>query len=134
MDILKKIETISGKEVDKVKTSITTINNELKKRGKYFNPLANSKKDNKGGVYIPDSMAINNNTALALQVSKTFKSVDDNIYYNEAMKKVPLGKPVWSYWVSSHFGKRTDPFNSKSARHKGIDLASNKGNKVKTMA
>ena len=134
MDILKKIETISGKEVDKVKTSITTINNELKKRGKYFNPLANSKKDNKGGVYIPDSMAINNNTALAQQVSKTFKSVDDNIYYNEAMKKVPLGKPVWSYWVSSHFGKRTDPFNSKSARHKGIDLASNKGNKVKTMA
>jgi murein DD-endopeptidase MepM/ murein hydrolase activator NlpD len=134
MDILKKIESISGKEVDKVKTSITTINKELKKRGKYFNPLANSKKDNKGGVYIPDSIAINNNQALAQQISKTFKSVDDNIYYNEAMKKVPLGKPVWSYWVSSHFGKRTDPFNSKSATHKGIDLASNKGNKVKTMA
>lgn len=134
LDILKKIETLSGKEVDKVKTSITTINKELKKRGKYFNPLANSKKDNKGGIYVPDSMVINNNKPLALQVSKTFKSVDDNIYYNEIMKKVPLGKPVWSYWVSSHFGKRSDPFNSKRATHKGIDLASNKGNKVRTMA
>ena len=50
------------------------------------------------------------------------------------MKKIPLGKPVWSYWLSSPFGKRSDPFNSKSARHKGVDLASNKGNKVKTMA
>lgn len=134
LDILKKIEILSGKEVDKVKTSITTINKELKKRGKYFNPLANSKKDNKGGIYVPDSMVIDNNKPLALQVSKTFKSVDDNIYYNEIMKKIPLGKPVWSYWVSSHFGKRSDPFNSKRATHKGIDLASNKGNKVRTMA
>lgn len=134
LDILQKMETLSGKEVDKIKTSITTVNNELKKRGKYFNPLANSKKDNKGGIYLPDNIAINNNEALSNQVSKTFKIVDDNIYYNEIMKKVPLGKPVWSYWVSSHFGKRNDPFNSKRATHKGIDLASNKGNKVRTMA
>lgn len=134
LDILKKVEELSGKEVDKIKTSITSVNKELKKRGKYFNPLANSKKDNKGGIYIPDSLAINNNQLLSNQVSKTFESVDNNVYYNEAMKKVPLGKPVWSYWLSSPFGKRKDPFNSKSARHKGVDLASNKGNKVKTMA
>ena len=50
------------------------------------------------------------------------------------MKSVPLGKPVWSYWVSSPFGHRSDPFNKKSAIHKGVDLASNKGNKIKTMA
>ncbi|MBQ8751374.1 MAG: peptidoglycan DD-metalloendopeptidase family protein [Alphaproteobacteria bacterium] len=134
MDILKKIEELSGKEVDKIKTSISTVNQELKKRGKYFNPLANSKKDNKGGVYVPDSIALSSNENLAQQVNKTFSLIDDVTYYNEAMKKIPLGKPVWSYWLSSPFGKRSDPFNSKSARHKGVDLASNKGNKVKTMA
>ena len=105
LDILKKVEELSGKEVDKIKTSITSVNKELKKRGKYFNPLANSKKDNKGGIYIPDSLAINYNQLLSNQVSKTFESIDNNVYYNEAMKKVPLGKPVWSYWLSSPFGK-----------------------------
>ena len=134
VELLKKVETISNKEIDNMKSSITTINKEIKKRGKYFNPLANSKKDNKGGVYIPDNLAISSNQVLSIQTTKTFDSLEDNMYYKEILKKIPLGKPVWSYWLSSPFGKRKDPFNSKSARHKGVDLASNKGNKIKTMA
>ena len=134
MNLESKVEDISLKEMDKVKNTLNTVNKELKKRGKYFNPLANSKKDNKGGVFIPDSLTIPQNEALVKQATNTFKLVDDSIYYSKAIQKVPLGKPVWSYWVSSPFGRRSDPFNSKSARHKGIDLASNKGNKVKTMA
>ncbi|MBR5154207.1 MAG: peptidoglycan DD-metalloendopeptidase family protein [Alphaproteobacteria bacterium] len=134
VDILKRIESLSGKEMDKIKTSITTINKELKKRNKYFNPLANSKKDSKGGVFVPDNLGVLQSGELSLQATKTFKAVEDNIYYADVVKRVPIGKPVWSYWVSSHFGKRSDPFNSKSATHKGIDLASNKGNKIKTMA
>lgn len=134
LDVLKKIETISDKELDKVKSSISTVNAELKKRGKYFNPLANSKKDNKGGVFVPDSVSVLENDELSKQAVETFSSLENNLYYKEVMKKVPLGKPVWSYWLSSPFGKRKDPFNSKSARHKGVDLASNTGNKIKTMA
>lgn len=134
MDILKRIETLSGKEMDKIKNSITTVNKELKKRNKYFNPLANSKKDSKGGLFVPDSLSFYSNKELPIQAGATFKAIEDSIYYNDVIKKVPLGKPVWSYWVSSHFGTRSDPFNTKRARHKGIDLASNKGNKVKTMA
>ncbi len=134
MDILKKVETISNKEIDKIRTSISGINGELKKRGKYFNPLANSKKNNRGGLYVPDNPAIGQNEELMKQVMRTFEAVDDNSYYQEALKRIPLGKPVWTYWLSSPFGKRADPFNTKSARHKGVDLASNKGNKVKSMA
>lgn len=134
LDILKKVETISNKEIDKVKTSISTVNAELKKRGKYFNPLANSKKDNRGGTFVPDNPALGQNEELLRQAEKAFGAIDDNMYYQEAIKKMPLGKPVWTYWLSSPFGKRTDPFNAKSATHKGVDLASNKGNKVKTMA
>ena len=134
MEILKKVEDVSQKEIDKVKNSLNIVNKELKKRGKYFNPLANSKKDNKGGVFIPVSSIEGIDISLTNQASKSFKLLDDSIYYNKSIKRVPIGKPVWSYWVSSSFGTRTDPFNSKSARHKGIDLASNKGNKIKTMA
>lgn len=134
LDILKKVENISLKDMEKVKNSINAVNTELKKRGKYFNPLANSKKDNKGGVFVPDTLADYSNHELVLQTIAAFGAVDDRAYYQEAMKKVPLGKPVWTYWLTSPFGKRADPFNSKSAVHKGVDLASAKGNKIKTMA
>ncbi len=134
LDILKKIETVSIKEIDDIKNSISTINKELKKRGEYYNPLANSKKNNKGGLYEPDNMAINNNYDLKSQVLRTFDAVDDYEYYKDVVKQIPFGKPVWTYWVSSPFGKRSDPFNKKSAIHKGVDLAENVGNKIKTMA
>lgn len=134
MDILKRVETISNKDIDKIKTTLSTVNKELRKRGKYFNPLANSKQNSKGGLYVPDNVALGNNEELAKQAVAAFAAVDDNAYLSEAMKKVPLGKPVWTYWLSSPFGKRSDPFNARSATHKGVDLASNKGNKIKTMA
>ncbi len=134
MDILKKIEGLSNKDIDKIKNTISTVNGELKKRGKYYNPLANSKKNNKGGLYVPENIALGQNQELMAQVNKTFSAIDDNSYYQEALKRIPLGKPVWSYWLSSPFGKRSDPFNAKSAAHKGVDLASNRGNKIKTMA
>ena len=134
MDILKRVETISNKDIDKIKTTLSTVNKELRKRGKYFNPLANSKQNSKGGLYVPDNVAFGDNEELAKQAVAAFAAVDDNAYLSEAMKKVPLGKPVWTYWLSSPFGKRSDPFNARSATHKGVDLASNKGNKIKTMA
>ena len=55
-------------------------------------------------------------------------------YYREVVKYVPLGKPVWSYWVTSKFGYRKDPFNKKNAGHKGVDLASRTGNKIQIKA
>ena len=134
MDILKKVENISSKEMDKVKSSISAVNNELKKRGKYYNPMANSKKDNRGGVFIPDSINESSNQELIDQALKTYSVIDDSAYYSEILNRIPLGKPVWSYWLTSPFGKRADPFNKKSAAHKGVDLAANKGNKIKTMA
>ena len=83
---------------------------------------------------MPDTLADYRNQALISQTEATFEAINDRAYYQEAMKRVPLGKPVWTYWLTSPFGKRADPFNAKSAVHKGVDLASAKGNKVKTMA
>jgi len=134
MDVLSKVENISSKEMDKVKNSISIVNNELKKRGKYFNPLANSKKDNKGGVYVPDQLNDYATPELISQAQRTYDILADSSYYDEILRKIPLGKPVWTYWLTSPFGRRSDPFNTKSSVHKGVDLASNKGNMVKTMA
>ena len=133
MEILNRVGRLSDKEMSKIKEAISAINKSIKKQNKYFNPLANSKKDSAGGAYEPDIPAVKNNE-LNKKMQDVFAQVDDLGYYREVMKSVPIGKPVWSYWLSSSFGHRSDPFNKMSARHKGVDLASNKGNKVKTMA
>jgi len=46
----------------------------------------------------------------------------------------PQGRPVSSGWISSYFGKRTDPFTGKSANHTGIDFAGKAGAEVVAVA
>ena len=133
LEILNQVEKISVKEKEKIKEALSAINKSMKKQNKYFNPLSNSKKDSTGGKFVADIPVVNNQD-LSNKMQEVFGLINDVSYYKEVVKSVPFGKPVWSYWVSSPFGKRSDPFNKKSAAHKGVDLASNKGNKIKTMA
>ena len=133
IEILNQVEKISSKEMEKIKEALSEINKSMKKQNKYFNPLANSKKDSTGGKFEADIPEVENEN-LSKKMQEVFGIINDVAYYKEVMKSVPVGKPVWSYWLSSPFGKRSDPFNKKSAAHKGVDLASNKGNKIKTMA
>ena len=135
LEVFGKVEAIASKEISKIKSAFTKVNSSLRREGLYFNPLANSKKrEAKGGTFIPESAIELEDELIIDKISSIYKAVDDLEYYREVVKYVPLGKPVWSYWVSSKFGVREDPFNKKSARHKGIDLASRQGNKIKVMA
>lgn len=42
----------------------------------------------------------------------------------------PEGRPVASGWLSSRFGRRTDPFTGKPALHRGVDFAGRPGTEV----
>jgi murein DD-endopeptidase MepM/ murein hydrolase activator NlpD len=44
------------------------------------------------------------------------------------------GRPVEKGWISSHYGKRTDPFSGKQAMHHGIDFAGKEGSDVLAVA
>lgn len=44
------------------------------------------------------------------------------------------GKPVSAGWLSSHFGKRIDPFHGRVAWHKGIDFAGKEGADILAVA
>ncbi len=135
MEVFSKVEAIASKEIGKIKSAIAKANGALRQQGLYFNPLANSKKrDAKGGTFIPDAATELQDKKIIQKISNIYKAVDDLEYYREVVQYVPFGKPVWSYWVSSKYGVRKDPFNKNSARHKGIDLAARQGNKIKTMA
>ena len=46
----------------------------------------------------------------------------------------PQGRPVKSGWMSSYFGRRTDPFTGKPANHRGVDFAGKAGSEVIAVA
>lgn len=46
----------------------------------------------------------------------------------------PQGRPAEKGWVSSRFGKRTDPFTGKQEYHRGIDFAGQRGSNVVAVA
>ncbi len=49
---------------------------------------------------------------------------------NLRSRLTPSGRPVESGWLSSKFGKRTDPFSGKQEYHKGVDFAGKEGSNV----
>lgn len=133
MEILNRIEALSSSETAKIREAISDVNQSIKKQNGYFNPLAGGKKGNSGGTFEPALPNVSN-SALKDKMKSVFTLIDDLVYYREIMTGVPIGKPIWNYTVSSPFGYRSDPFNKNSAAHKGVDLASNKGNIVTTKA
>ena len=132
MEILNKVEKLSDTEAQKIKDAISNINKSIKNQKQYFNPLAGGKKESTGGTFEPAPEV--DNKELNEKMSGVFLKIDDVAYRREVMKGVPIGKPVWNYQISSTFGRRSDPFNKNSSVHKGVDLASNKGNIIKVMA
>ncbi len=47
---------------------------------------------------------------------------------------LPQGRPIEKGWLSSHYGKRVDPFSGKQEFHKGIDFAGQAGSNVVAVA
>lgn len=135
MDVFSRVESLALREINKIKSAFNSVNVPLKKQGMYFNPLANSKKkSSQGGPFVPASTSKLQDKDMSDKISGIYKAVDDLEYYREVVQYVPLGKPVWSYWMTSKFGYRNDPFNKKKAGHKGVDLASRTGNKIQVKA
>ncbi len=56
----------------------------------------------------------------------------ENLLLNRNLSEqvLPQGRPVNTGWISSTFGKRTDPFTGKNARHWGVDFAGRDGAEI----
>lgn len=46
----------------------------------------------------------------------------------------PAGRPVTRGWLSSYFGKRTDPFTGRRVHHSGVDFAGKLGSDIVVVA
>ncbi len=53
---------------------------------------------------------------------------------NLSARVYPKGRPVQSGWMSSYFGRRTDPFTGKPANHQGVDFAGKLGAEIIAVA
>ncbi len=53
---------------------------------------------------------------------------------NLSERVYPQGRPVRSGWMSSYFGRRTDPFTGKPANHRGVDFAGKEGDEIIAVA
>jgi murein DD-endopeptidase MepM/ murein hydrolase activator NlpD len=47
---------------------------------------------------------------------------------------IPSRRPIDTGWLSSHYGKRIDPFDGKMAFHHGIDSAGQEGDGIHAVA
>jgi len=95
-----------------------------------------------------EPMAAGSNVAVP-EVVDAMQSLNDQLSSREAQLNVlesvlmnqnlkdrvyPQGRPVGSGWISSYFGKRTDPFTGKAANHTGVDFAGKMGAEIVAVA
>jgi murein DD-endopeptidase MepM/ murein hydrolase activator NlpD len=97
----------------------------------------------------PEEPVANGSNVVIPELVESMAAFDDQLDNREAQLGVlesvlmgqnlkdrvyPQGRPVGSGWISSYFGKRTDPFTGKPANHTGIDFAGKLGDPVAAVA
>jgi len=101
-----------------------------------------------GGPEEPMAMAVGSNVAvpemleamdvLGAQLNNREAQLDvlESVLMNQNLKDrvYPQGRPVGAGWISSYFGKRTDPFTGKAANHTGVDFAGKNGAEIVAVA
>jgi murein DD-endopeptidase MepM/ murein hydrolase activator NlpD len=87
-------------------------------------------------VAIPDMLDAMNSLGAQLNNREAQLDVLESVLMNQNLKErvYPQGRPVSSGWLSSYFGKRTDPFTGKPANHTGVDFAGKVGAEVTAVA
>lgn len=61
--------------------------------------------------------------------------LEDLLMNRELLAKVlPSGRPVKKGWLSSGYGRRTDPFTGRKSFHHGVDFAGKRGTEVVAVA
>lgn len=87
-------------------------------------------------VGVPDIVESMQSLGKQLNNREAQLGVLESVLMNQNLKDrvYPQGRPVNTGWISSYFGKRTDPFTGKPANHTGIDFAGKFGDEVIAVA
>ncbi len=68
------------------------------------------------------------------RIDKNFNTLIS--FFEQRTKKLASTPTIWpaTGWLTSAFGKRTDPFTRKIAFHNGLDIAASSGNPIRATA
>jgi murein DD-endopeptidase MepM/ murein hydrolase activator NlpD len=85
---------------------------------------------------IPDLTAMVDDLQSQLSSREQQLGVLENLILTRELNRqvYPEGRPVQDGWISSYFGRRSDPFTGYLAVHKGVDFAGAQGSKVSSVA
>lgn len=89
-----------------------------------------------GSAAAPEVLAAMANLGYHLDSREAQLSVLESVLMNRNLNErvYPKGRPVKSGWMSSYYGRRTDPFTGKPAMHRGVDFAGKEGAEVVAVA
>ena len=84
---------------------------------------------NAQSVRMPDFLDMLDQLDSELEGRQDMLSVLEVLLMNRNVheRAMPSGKPIAEGWLSSRYGKRSDPFTGKQVFHKGLDFAGRKG-------
>ncbi|MGH6890649.1 MAG: peptidoglycan DD-metalloendopeptidase family protein [Dongiaceae bacterium] len=106
IDVMEKTVEMTGLDVEKLLNSVAEQNS------------------GQGGPYIPAPAATGDQGEQKLLASVA--TLGDQVERWERLqlilRSLPLTAPIDSYYISSSFGQRMDPFNGERAIHEGIDM------------
>ncbi|MGB5346461.1 MAG: M23 family metallopeptidase [Woeseia sp.] len=87
-------------------------------------------------VAVPEVLAAMQGLADQLDNREAQLGVLESVIMNQNLsdRVYPQGLPVKSGWMSSYFGRRTDPFTGKPANHTGVDFAGKEGAEILAVA
>ena len=85
---------------------------------------------------VPDFLTALDSLSNQLEDRNQQLSVLEDMMMNRNLQAevVPAGRPITRGWLSSYFGKRTDPFTGRRVHHSGIDFAGKMGSDVVSVA
>jgi len=85
---------------------------------------------------VPDFLKALDSLSTQLEDRNQQLSVLEDMMMNRNLQAevVPAGRPITRGWLSSYFGKRTDPFTGRRVHHSGIDFAGKLGSDVVAVA
>jgi murein DD-endopeptidase MepM/ murein hydrolase activator NlpD len=89
-----------------------------------------------GTVAVPEVLTAMQGLAQQLDSREAQLGVLESVILNQNLndRVYPQGRPVKSGFMSSYFGRRTDPFTGKPASHRGVDFAGKEGAEILAVA
>lgn len=87
-------------------------------------------------VAVPEVLTAMQGLAQQLDSREAQLGVLESVILNQNLndRVYPQGRPVKSGFMSSYFGRRTDPFTGKPASHRGVDFAGKEGAEIMAVA